>query len=128
MLKIFFDKIFLKFVIVGAFNTILGYITILLFFHIVGLTYSLSYLLSYIIGFIISFFLNKHFVFSSKKDKYKEFIKFLIAFGISYFISYLALRFIVENNLIPTDIAFFAGMVIYSTIFYLLNRFLTFRG
>jgi putative flippase GtrA len=127
MLKIFYDKTFLKFVAVGVFNTLLGYATIMLFYHFVGLKYSTSYLLSYIIGFIISFFLNKHFVFESKKNRYKEFLKFLTAFGVSYYISYLALKFIVEHNLIPTDIAFFAGMVVYSTLFYLLNRFITFK-
>jgi putative flippase GtrA len=127
MLKIFYDKTFLKFVTVGVFNTLLGYATIMLFYHLVGLKYSTSYLLSYIIGFIISFFLNKHFVFESKKNRYKEFLKFLTAFGVSYYISYLALKFIVEHNLIPTDIAFFAGMVVYSTLFYLLNRFITFK-
>ena len=127
MLKIFWDITFFKFVIVGVFNTLLGYTTIMIFYHLIGLKYSTSYLLSYIIGFIISFFLNKHFVFGSKKDKLKEFLKFLSAFAISYYISYLGLKVIVENNLIPTDIAFFIGMVIYSTIFYLLNRFITFK-
>ena len=120
------DATFFRFVGVGVINTIIGYLTIMLFFHIVGFSYSISYFLSYVIGIIISFFLNRKFVFFSDKKKLQEFIKFLIAFGVSYGVSYLGLRFIVEHNLIATDIAFFAGMVIYSTLFYLLNRYITF--
>ena len=127
MIKTIFDKTFLRFVGVGVINTIIGYLVILFFFHIVGLTYSYSYFISYIIGIIISFFLNRKLVFFSTKSKIKEFIKFLIAFAISYIVSYIGLYFIVENKLIDTNYAFFAGMVIYSTLFYLLNRFITFR-
>ncbi len=120
------DKTFLRFVAVGVVNTIIGYAVILIFFHLVGLSYSLSYFLSYVIGIIISFFLNRQFVFFSNKNKLKEFTLFLLSFGISYGASYAGLHFIVEHHLIATDIAFFAGMVIYSTLFYLLNRYFTF--
>lgn len=120
------DKTFFRFVIVGVINTIIGYSIIMFLFHLIGLTYSLSYFLSYMIGIIISFFLNRQFVFFSKKNKSKEFIKFLIAFAISYSISYLALHYIMEHQLLHENIAFFAGMIIYSTFFYLLNRYITF--
>ncbi|HGZ71158.1 MAG TPA: GtrA family protein [Nitratifractor sp.] len=127
MIRKIFDKTFLRFVGVGIINTLIGYATILFFFHIIGLNYSYSYFISYVIGIIISFFLNRRLVFFSNNNKVKEFIKFLIAFGISYIVSYIGLYLIVENRLIDTNYAFFAGMVIYSTLFYLLNRFVTFR-
>lgn len=127
MIRKIFDKTFLRFVGVGVINTLIGYATILFFFHIIGLNYSYSYFISYVIGIIISFFLNRKLVFFSNKSKIREFIKFLIAFGISYLVSYFGLYLIVENKLIDTNYAFFAGMVIYSTLFYLLNRFITFR-
>lgn len=127
MIRKIFDKTFLRFVGVGVINTLIGYATILFFFHIIGLSYSYSYFISYVIGIIISFFLNRKLVFFSNKSKIREFIKFLIAFGISYLVSYFGLYLIVENKLIDTNYAFFAGMVIYSTLFYLLNRFITFR-
>ena len=127
MIRKIFDKTFLRFVGVGIINTIIGYLIILFFFHIVGLSYSYSYFISYVIGIIISFFLNRRLVFFSNKSRLREFSKFLIAFAISYITSYYGLRFIVEHHLMPTDYAFFAGMVIYSTLFYLLNRFVTFR-
>jgi len=122
-----FDKTFLRFVIVGVVNTLIGYSIIMLLFHILKLSYSLSYFLSYIVGIIISFFLNRQFVFFSKNNKLHEFIKFIIAFGISYLSSYVALYFFVEYKILDTNIAFFAGMVVYSTLFYLLNRHITFK-
>ncbi len=127
MIRKIFDKTFLRFVGVGIINTIIGYITILFFFHIIGFSYGHSYFISYVIGIIISFFLNRKLVFFSNKSRLKEFAKFLIAFAVSYIVSYYGLYLIVENRLIATDYAFFAGMVIYSTLFYLLNRFVTFR-
>ena len=127
MINSFTDKTFLRFLIVGVINTLIGYAIIMFLFHLIGLSYSLSYFLSYMVGIIISFFLNRQFVFFSQKNKLTEFIKFIIAFCIAYGASYLGLRFIVEYHLINTNIAFFAGMVIYSLLFYLLNRHMTFK-
>lgn len=120
------DATFFRFVLVGIVNTLVGYAIIMLLFHVMGLGYALSYFLSYMVGIIISFFLNRHFVFFSQKSKAKEFLKFLIAFVLSYGVSYMGLYFIMENHLLSANIAFFAGMVIYSILFYLLNRYITF--
>jgi len=121
------DKTFMRFVFVGVLNTIIGYSVIMVLFHIIGLTYGVSYFLSYVIGVIISFFLNRQFVFFSKNHKLYEFFRFLIAFFISYIISYIFLYFFVEYQILNENIAFFAGMVIYSTLFYFLNKHITFK-
>ena len=121
------NSTFIRFIFVGIVNTIIGYSLIMLFFHFFYLTYGVSYLLSYIITFIISFFLNRKFVFLSENDKLQEFIKFILAFFISYSISYIFLYIFVEYRIMDENIAFFAGMVIYSIIFYLLNKHVTFR-
>ena len=121
------DKTFMRFIFVGVLNTIIGYSVIMVLFHIIGLTYGVSYFLSYVIGVIISFFLNRQFVFFSKNHQLHEFFRFLIAFFISYTISYIFLYFFVEYQIFDENIAFFAGMVIYSTLFYLLNKHITFK-
>ncbi len=122
-----FDQTFLRFVLVGLVNTAIGYSIIIILFHLIGLSYSLSYFLSYVVGVIISFFLNRQFVFFSENDKLTEFFRFLIAFGVSYGVSYVALYILVEYHLLGENIAFFAGMVVYSTLFYLLNKHITFK-
>lgn len=120
------DATFFRFVLVGVVNTLVGYTIIMFLFHVIGLGYSLSYFLSYMVGIVISFFLNRHFVFLSKKSKMKEFFKFLIAFVLSYGVSYMGLHVMMENQMLPANLAFFAGMLIYSILFYLLNRYITF--
>lgn len=119
---------FIRFVLVGIVNTIIGYSLIMVFFHIFGLSYGGSYFLSYVISFVISFFLNRRFVFFSKNKKIREFIKFILSFVISYLISYIFLYIFVEYKIMNENIAFFAGMVIYSTLFYLLNKYFTFNN
>ncbi|HHH37786.1 MAG TPA: GtrA family protein [Epsilonproteobacteria bacterium] len=122
-----FDQTFVRFVIVGVVNTVIGYSIIMILFHLIGLSYSLSYFLSYVVGIIVSFFLNRQFVFFSENNKLTEFFRFLIAFGVSYGVSYAALYLLVEHHLLGENIAFFAGMVVYSTLFYLLNKHITFK-
>ncbi len=121
------NKTFIRFIFVGILNTIIGYSVIMVLFHLIGLTYGISYFLSYVIGVIISFFLNRQFVFSSKNHKLREFFRFMVAFFVSYSISYLFLYLFVEYKILHENIAFFAGMVVYSTLFYLLNKHITFK-
>ena len=121
------DKTFVRFLFVGVLNTIIGYSIIMVLFHLVGLTYGVSYFLSYMVGVVISFFLNRQFVFFSKNHKLYEFFRFLIAFGISYIVSYIFLYLFVEYQILGENIAFLGGMVIYSTLFYLLNKYIVFK-
>ena len=121
------DKTFVRFLFVGVLNTIIGYSVIMVLFHLVGLTYGVSYFLSYVVGVVISFFLNRQFVFFSKNHKLYEFFRFLIAFGISYIVSYIFLYLFVEYQILGENIAFLGGMVIYSILFYLLNKYIVFK-
>ena len=121
------NSTFIRFVFVGIVNTIIGYSLIMLFFHFFHLTYGTSYLLSYIIAFLISFILNRKFVFLSNNNKLQEFIKFILSFLISYSVSYIFLYIVVEYGILDENIAFFGGMAIYSLIFYLLNKHITFK-
>ena len=121
-----FSTPFMRFILVGAFNTLLGYGMMLFLFNFAKFTYSTAYLLSYIIGFIVSYFLTRLFVFQSKQKKSMEFIKFIVAFIIAYGASYLVLHLCIEYKILPVNIAFLVGMLIYSLCFYLLNKYITF--
>ena len=123
-----FDAIFLRFVLVGLINTAIGYALMLLLFHVVGLHYGSAYFISYSIGFIISFLLNRSFVFSSQSDTLIKFLKFLLSFGIAYAVSYAVLFTSVEHAHIETTWAFLLSMLSYSMLFYLLNRYFTFKA
>jgi putative flippase GtrA len=123
-----FDATFVRFIVVGVINTAVGYALILILFHLVGFSYHISYLISYIFGFILSFFLNRRFVFFSQQSQLKEFLKFTLAFLFSYLASYALLFAMIESALLPTNIAFLLSMGLYSLLFYLLNRIVTFSS
>jgi putative flippase GtrA len=117
---------FIRFLIVGIFNTLLGYSTMLILFHFLNLSYTWSYFLSYMFGMIVSYFLNRHYVFRSKNKPIKEFILFFMVFIVSYLISYFVLYITIEYKILSTNYAFFVSMSIYSLLFYILNKRVTF--
>ena len=117
---------FTRFVLVGIFNTLLGYALLLFLYHILDMSYSWAYLLSYMIGFIVSYFLTRAFVFRSQKKKRAEFIKFVLAFAIAYGCSYLVLHLLMEHKVFTANLSFLLSMAVYSICFYLLNKTITF--
>ena len=118
---------FTRFILVGIFNTLLGYALLLFLFHILDMSYSWAYFLSYMIGFVVSYFLTRAFVFRSQKKKRIEFIKFVLAFGIAYGCSYLVLHLLMEHKVLSPNLSFLMSMGVYSICFYLLNRSITFN-
>ena len=105
-LKIFYDKTFLKFIIVGVINTIVG----------AG----------------VMFFLNKYFTFKSSSFSFKEVIYFIINIAVCLFIAYsLAKPFAVYllsgySVSVQENTAMFTGMVIFTGLNYLSQRFIVF--
>ncbi len=59
-LKIFYDKTFLKFIIVGVINTIVGAGVMFALYNIFHFSYWVSSIMNYVTGSIVSFFLNKY--------------------------------------------------------------------
>ena len=60
-IKIFYDKTFFKFIIVGIINTIAGAGIMFALYNIFHCSYWISSIMNYIVGSIVSFFLNKYF-------------------------------------------------------------------
>ena len=77
-LKIFYDKTFLKFIIVGVINTIVGAGVMFALYNIFHFSYWVSSIMNYVTGSIVSFFLNKYFTFKSSSFSFKEVIYFII--------------------------------------------------
>ena len=122
-----FDKILFKYILVGLVNTIIGYSLILTFFYVLNFTYSGAYMAGYIIAFFFSFILNRKIVFTSVGNKKEEFIKYVISFITAYTGSYLILLIVVEVFDANINISFLIGMITYSVMFYILNRYFTFK-
>lgn len=118
---------FVRFIIVGVVNTMVGLSAMYLLLHVVGLSYWLSTFLGNSIGAIVSFFLNKNFTFKSKNSAPKSALRFVIVILCCYFVSYYLGRNIVEwllqsNDIMnakgKTDLAVFVSTCLYTVLNY----------
>lgn len=132
MMKII-DKSFLKFLLVGIFNTTVSFV---LMFYLEGLGYWLSTAIAYIVGAVISFFLNMKYTFQSKEKWVKAAVKFAINVTLCYIIAYSVAKPLMAYTLLHTTLAaiwveritkIFA-MGLYTIINYLGQKFITFNS
>ncbi len=132
-IKIFYDKTFLKFIIVGIVNTAVGAAVMFALYNIFHCTYWVSSTMNYVVGSIVSFFLNKYFTFKSKVFSFKEVLYFTVNIAVCFFIAYsLAKPFAMYllsgySITVQENTAMFIGMVIFTGLNYLSQRFIVFR-
>ena len=87
-LKSFFDIKFLKFILVGIINTLVGTGLQFLFYNLFGWNVWISSVLGYIIGSVVSYFLNKHFTFKNKEKGFKPILRFALNIAVCYTLAY----------------------------------------
>lgn len=131
--SIFMDKTFFKFIIVGIINTIVGAGIMFALYNLFHCSYWFSSIMNYVIGSIVSYFLNKYYTFGSKKITIKEIIYFSSNIAVCFFIAYgaakpLALYLLSDySKAIQENTAMFIGMVIFTGLNYLSQRFIVFK-
>ena len=131
--SIFMDKTFFKFIIVGVINTIVGAGVMFSLYNLFHCSYWFSSIMNYVIGSIVSYFLNKYYTFGSKKITIKEIIYFSLNIAVCFFIAYgaakpLALYLLSDySKPIQENTAMFIGMVIFTGLNYLSQRFIVFK-
>lgn len=132
-LKLFYDKTFLKFIIVGVINTIVGTSIMFILYNAFGFSYWFSSSMNYIIGSIVSFFLNKYFTFKSKTFSFKEVVLFIVNIAVCYLIAYGFAKWIILYIMssyslkIQENTAMVVGMVLFTMLNYLSQRFIVFN-
>ena len=130
---VFINKKFLRFLIVGSINTIIGATIIFFLYNIIGVSYWISSVCYYVIGGILSFFLNKFYTFRNNKKSFKQVFLFILIIVICYFIAYFAAKKIVYliffdySEKIKGNVALFCGIILYTLLNYLGQRFIIFR-
>jgi putative flippase GtrA len=87
-----------RFLGVGAFNTIFGYL-LYAFFLFIGLIPEIALLAATALGMIFNFFTFSRLVFSSRDNK--KIIKFVILYVLIYAANSVSLRFLVKCRLDP---------------------------
>lgn len=132
-LKAKFDITFIKFVIVGVINTVVGTAVMFVAYNIFHLSYWISSAANYIIGSICSYFLNKYFTFQNKDKSPIIIIKFIINITVCYLVAYGGAKRIILWMLadLPTNlqdnIAMVCGMGLFVILNYFGQRFFAFK-
>lgn len=128
----FFDATFLKFMLVGVVNTLVGTAIMFFCFNILAWSYWISSALNYMVGSIVSYLLNKRYTFQQKGHDWHTVWKFIVNVSVCYVLAYgLAKPFVawllsgVTTN-IQGNTALFVGMVLFVGFNYIGQRFWAF--
>lgn len=84
-----------RFLIVGAINTAVGYGSFALFIFIGG-HYLVANVIATVIGVTVSYFLNKYFTFKQYRKSYAEIIRFVSVYFFSFMLGNLLLYIMVD--------------------------------
>lgn len=127
---------FIRFLLVGIANTIVGLSVMYSLLHIAGLSYWTSTFLGNSVGAVVSFFLNRSFTFRSKSSVGKSMIRFVAVILFCYVVSYSVGQHLVEwvlsktdfTSTIKTDIAVFISTGIYTILNYICQKVFVFKS
>jgi putative flippase GtrA len=131
--KMLFDKVFLKFLIVGVINTIVGSAIMFVLYNAAHMSYWFSSGCNYFLSSILSFFLNKYFTFTVKRWSVFMIISFILTIVISYYVPFWVARhaanYFFQNSAekVRGNIALIAGTCLASAVSYFGQRFIVFR-
>ncbi|MGD6831809.1 GtrA family protein [Sutcliffiella halmapala] len=127
---------FIRFLLVGVINTIVGLAAMYLLLNVFDLGYWISTFTGNSIGAIVSYLLNKSFTFKSNARHFHSFLKFILVIVSCYIISYrvsLFLTKIVLTNVgynhtsLEHNIAILVGTGLYTILNYLGQKYIVFR-
>lgn len=133
MIRKLLDKTFLKFVLVGIVNTLVGSAIMFLCYNLLRCSYWFSSAMNYVVGSIVSYFLNKYFTFQNKERNWRIVVKFIINICICYLIAYggakpLVAHLLIEQPVaIQENVAMLIGMVLFVILNYFGQKFFAFR-
>ncbi len=118
---------FVKFFLVGVFNTGVGYAVIFSCMYLLGLSAVLSNILGYLFGLSISYFLNRNFTFRSTSQPKTEIPKFLFVFFVAYFANLGVLLLLLSHTEIHEALSQIIAGVVYITTSFSMNKNFVFR-
>ena len=132
ILSSFFDATFLKFILVGVVNTLVGTAIMFFCFNVLAWSYWISSALNYIVGSIVSYLLNKRYTFQQKGHDWNTILKFIVNITICYVLAYGFAKPLVTWMLsgftmnIQGNVALLVGMILFVGLNYIGQRFWAF--
>jgi len=120
-----------RFLVVGAFNTILGYLLFVGFELVIGdlVGYLVSLYASYAIAIVVAFFLHRHFTYrvTGSGRPLLDFARFASVYVVALAINTLVLPLLVEVAGWPVLLAQAIVVVFTTVLSYLGHKFFSFR-
>lgn len=132
-IRLFTDKTFMKFVVIGIVNTIVGTAIMFIFYNVCHLSYWISSASNYFFGSICSYILNKHFTFKNKERGWKPLLRFTLNIITCYLLAYGIAKPVIQwifsgySITIQENISLTLGMCLFVIFNYLGQRFYTFK-
>lgn len=135
------DSSFVRFLIVGVINTLVGTAVMFGLYNLVGLHkwgqvgYWISTVGNYTVGSVVSFFLNKHYTFKNKEKGRGVVIRFVVNIAVcmvlAYGIAQRAVAALLADTFLSQQLQGNLSMLVGMGLFVLLNyfgqRFFAFR-
>lgn len=127
------DKEFVRFILVGLINTIVGTTVMFICYNLIHFNYWISSASNYIIGSIASYFLNKYYTFKNYERNWRIIARFVINISICYLLAYgiakpLAARLLSSMSVsIQENGAMMVGMGLFVVLNYTGQKYFTFR-
>ncbi len=118
----------IRFVIVGAINTLVGLGVIYGCKYFAGFGDLPANIVGYAIGLTVSFFLNSSWTFAYRGPRLPAAARFLAVFAVSYLANLATVMGLIHIAGVNGYLAQAAGTPIYTVCFYLLSRFYAFRA
>ena len=132
-IALFTDKTFMKFVMVGVINTIVGTTIMFVFYNVFHLNYWISSASNYFFGSICSYILNKHFTFQYHERGWASLVRFTINIITCYLLAYGIAKPLMQwilsdfNKTIQENVSMALGMCLFIVFNYLGQRFFAFK-
>ncbi len=130
----FFDRTFLRFLIVGVINTLFGSAIMFGAYNLLHLSYWVSTAANYVLASILSYFLNKRFTFKNTEKGAGTIIKFAINICICYPVAYGTAKLLAQlifsgaGETLRDNMAMLGGMGLFVILNYTGQRFFAFAG
>lgn len=143
-MKKLFDEI-LHFGVIGVFNTILGFVLIMVFYNVLHWNYWAASAASYVIGSIFSYFANKKLTFKVEENNWKSAFRFACNIAVCYLLAYgiakpavrslmagysqmLSKKIGIEAKTIEENVAILFGMGLFIVFNFTGQKFFVFSG
>ena len=130
----FFNATFIRFLIVGVINTLVGTAVMFALYNLAKCGYWFSSAMNYVVGSVVSYFLNKRFTFRQRSADWKTMLRFAVNIVVCYLVAYRAARPLARlalsgaSETVRDNVAMLFGMVIFVLLNYFGQRFFVFRA